>query len=568
MTMNSFSSSSYLLGFGMAIAASSFLVGSASSVDPNITVMDRFAAQVEPSTVLHLDLMQAESMNDFLTTARSRRRRYRKDGRREGKKSLIYLQLDPIDPYYQVDVFHYYSYDFCYTLQVPRRHLTPKQKEEIKKRMEADYAAFDSFEFTTEEPKSNPFDVPYSTVQFFFEPAFYDFSMYGSFFQILSDCDSGSPYVYDYYADFLGGLAENIDFLNTNKKDRAVLDSTDFIDFLIQVDPSGRALESYFPLTRQGSETVEEYVDKLVVNGASNIGSHELGHILGLRHHDSFGPIGKGKSGRPNEFLYHLMNSPAFTWNAGFGDALADQVFTNFYSKDSFFSERSALKIQMSLECPIISEDRLKKRNLRTPMRLPSIVVPNTLLAGDNADLGDEFLLKALAVYGSIGRDGEVDTYDFKFQRGSYLTIEVISLVDDKFVDFIDPIVRVFYVDENNNDNLVFVGFNDDDDESYDSLLLDLPIRKSGTYKVSISAYPYAFYENAFETGDYALYLYTGTNPLQTPEDPNANRRLFNDDHDLKARQAMIYKMRKSSKTSVIVPASANNYTGGLRVDN
>ena len=335
----------------------------------------------------------------------------------------------------------------------------------------------------------------------------------------------------------------------------------------MQVDPSGRALESYFPLTRQGSETVEEYVDKLIVNGASNIGSHELGHILGLRHRDSFGPIGKGKYGRPNEFLYHLMNSPAFTWNAGFGDALADQVFANFYSKDIFFSERSALKIQMSLECPIISEDSLKKRNLRKPMRLPGIVVPNTLLAGDNADLGDEFLLKALAVYGSIGRDGEVDTYDFKFQRGSYLTIEVISLVDDKFVDFIDPIVRVFYVDENNNDNLVFVRFNDDDDESYDSLILDLPIRKSGTYKVSISAYPYPFYENAFETGDYALYLYTGTNPLQTPEDPNADRRLSNYDYDLKARQAMIYKMRKSSKTSVIVPALDNNYTGGLQVD-
>ena len=67
--------------------------------------------------------------------------------------------------------------------------------------------------------------------------------------------------------------------------------------------------------------------------------------------------------------------------------------------------------------------------------------------------------------------------------------------------------------------------------------------------------------------GDYALYLYTGTNPLQTLEDPNADRRLSNNDYDLKARQPMIYKMHKSSKTSVIVPALDNNYTGGLQVD-
>ena len=40
-------------------------------------------------------------------------------------------------------------------------------------------------------------------------------------------------------------------------------------------------LESYFNIPRKSDETLEEYVNSLVINGAANIGAHELGHISG-----------------------------------------------------------------------------------------------------------------------------------------------------------------------------------------------------------------------------------------------------------------------------------------------
>lgn len=89
------------------------------------------------------------------------------------------------------------------------------------------------------------------------------------------------PFYLKYYQ--LGGIAENIDFLNTNKVEVAVLDVLDHIDFALFVDPTAGWLENYFGIQREASETVDDFVDRLTVNGASNIAAHELGHLSGLR---------------------------------------------------------------------------------------------------------------------------------------------------------------------------------------------------------------------------------------------------------------------------------------------
>ena len=83
----------------------------------------------------------------------------------------------------------------------------------------------------------------------------------------------------------LGGVAENIDFLNTNKAEIGVLDTLDHINTELLFDPTASGLEKYLNVPRKSTagETVQEYIDRLVINGASNIGAHELGHISGLR---------------------------------------------------------------------------------------------------------------------------------------------------------------------------------------------------------------------------------------------------------------------------------------------
>ena len=63
-----------------------------------------------------------------------------------------------------------------------------------------------------------------------------------------------------------GGLASNIDFLNQDRTDSATVD----------VNP-------ILPISTPAQ----------IVLASGNIGAHELGHIFGLRHGDSFGPPGK-----------------------------------------------------------------------------------------------------------------------------------------------------------------------------------------------------------------------------------------------------------------------------------
>jgi len=130
-----------------------------------------------------------------------------------------------------------------------------------------------------------------------------------------------------------GGVAEKIDFRNLDPSDNAVVN-----------------------------------VDGLGVSGTSNIISatsvlvaHELGHILGLRHADSFGALGDGISPNvnPGSFLPtypgpqtaietndHVMVSPASV-----GSSISDLL------TPSWFSERSAIKLQTADTGAVVTED-------------------------------------------------------------------------------------------------------------------------------------------------------------------------------------------------------------------
>ena len=64
-----------------------------------------------------------------------------------------------------------------------------------------------------------------------------------------------------------GGLAQHIDLRNLDHNDTAVINVSGFSELSTEAD---------------------------IVSASAVIGAHELGHLLGLRHHDSFGPIGSG----------------------------------------------------------------------------------------------------------------------------------------------------------------------------------------------------------------------------------------------------------------------------------
>ena len=253
---------------------------------------------------------------------------------------------------------------------------SPQQRKEILKNIAADYELFD-FSFTLNEPKEGDF----STLFF-----------------------NAGP---------IGGLAEKIDFRNLDKNDTATINVNDL------VDPPGGVT---------------------VVGLSSFIGAHELGHLQGLRHGDSFAPIGSGlpSTGIPaNDFYLPPYPGPAnadettgrlMATPASVGQELAEA------NEDAFFSERSAVKLAFNEDGTVINE-REENNSIATaqPIEFHSLEVPNPLLSGDNA--GKDFSVEALVVRGSLETPGDEDWYSFEGEAGDLFQFEVLSDVLSFSVD-------------------------------------------------------------------------------------------------------------------------------------
>ena len=324
-----------------------------------------------------------------------------------------------------------------------------------------------------------------------------------------------------------GGLADKIDFRNLDKNDTATININ--------------GLDTFPGVT--------------VVGLSSFIGAHELGHLQGLRHGDSFGPIGSGlpTTGVPpnseysppypgpanaNETTSHIMASPASV-----GQMLSEA------NESAFFSERSAVKLAFNEKGTVISEEE-DNNSIDTAQAIEFVPldVPNTLLSGDNA--GKDFLVEALVITGSMGMASDRDFFSFAGKAGDLFQFEVISNIlsftsdsnaiavsssfkDDKFspsaihnsetiqlnalnssdddllriADPIDPQISIF----DSSGNLVpyFTGeaFNDDEFEfeSIDSILIDLELPEDDTYFIKVNAF------SSDDIGEYELFGYQFT---------------------------------------------------------
>jgi hypothetical protein len=275
---------------------------------------------------------------------------------------------------------------------------------------------------------------------------------------------------------FGGGTAEDIDFRNLNLNDNAVLN----------VDGLGLSAAQIVPLSIL-------------------IAAHELGHLMGLRHADMFGPIGEGVLPGFGNFYTPDYGGPQNAFESSDHVMVTGAFGIPFsaFLDPSWFSERSSVKLTFS-EAGFTTSDLEDNDSLANAQLLPlqHLSAPNTIVKGVN--VGGAFSVNAAVVVGSLdGEQDPTDVFVFQAKAGDLLNLEVISNVTNRLaVDPINPNISLFdadgkFVEYYGND-----AFNESELKTPDCILIDLIIPAGGTYFVQVgSSIP-------TDSGNYELLLY------------------------------------------------------------
>ena len=359
---------------------------------------------------------------------------------------------------------------------LPDHVYTQAERDEVVARIAADYAPF-NFEFTQEEPTSGDF----VTLQF----------------NSNDDPGNGTAGILP-TGGILFGSAGEIDFGNDNRSITAINDAN-FWTALANLDPffgfpPGGILELFSGIDVDtdgpGPDTglsLEDALSLAIVNQSANTGAHELGHGVGLRHYDAFGPIGGGlpSTGIPDpvsffpvfagpqegvETTLHLMASGASSGLDLEGSGNADR----------FFSERSAIKLAINERGRFVTDDQAN----RGQAKLKRLQVVNTVLEGETADLRLD--VDNIVIEGTIEELDEVDSFTFSGRAGDIFNAEMISQVESGGFDALFGRLTLFSQDRRGN--LTEIASNDDEFESFDAFLIDVILPESGTYVLQFDA--------------------------------------------------------------------------------
>lgn len=280
---------------------------------------------------------------------------------------------------------------------------------------------------------------------------------------------------------FSGGVAQQIDFRNLDPDDTAVVN-----------------------VAGLGANTTSQ-----IIEASATVGAHELGHLLGFRHGDGFGPIGSGL-GSPGPGSGSYL--PAFPGPSGGNEVNNHVMATPAYGannllRNTFLSERSAIKMEFAFDGTVISEAAGSKSTLATaqPIDLFNLTVPNTIVTGDNAGLGD-FSVDAVSVLGNLSTSGQVDIYSFSASADDLFNVEVMSsAINQRISNTIDSQITLM---DSSGDPISYWGntstgaFNDDEFESLDSILIDVSIPSDGTYYLQVNPW------SASDRGGYELFVH------------------------------------------------------------
>ncbi|MCR9077821.1 MAG: zinc-dependent metalloprotease [Hyphomonadaceae bacterium] len=431
-----------------------------------------------------------------------------KQGQQNNAPQVVYLRFGSASPFFNVFVN---GVPFAGGI-FPDYIYSQSDRDFIQQRLEDDYAAY-NYEFTQTEPGSGD----YTTLR-------------------IGDNDANPI---DLAGGILFGRADNIDFGNDSRNDGAFVDAS-FWQLLAELDANfgTQNLAGFLglgaPLDAAGIETFRRIA---VVNQSANTASHELGHIQGLRHHDSFGAPGSGlpPARSPGEFiplletdqtaletLSHIMAS-----GASAGLALNSPPFV-----DRFFSERSAVKLAINARTRAIEEDFIAVTNGK--LDLNKVVAANPLLAGANS--GGKLDVRAGLVNGTIAQLDEADHYEIDGRAGDVFNAEIISSSDSNIADFV--LARLSLQLRQADGSFVEVAANQRTFEGLEPLIFDYTLPETGTYRIEVTGPDLvpladgtlvslgALGLNSFRTGDYNLLAYTvegapGNGPSSVPGPSN-----------------------------------------------
>ena len=112
-----------------------------------------------------------------------------------------------------------------------------------------------------------------------------------------------------------------------------------------------------------------------------------------------------------------------------------------------------------------------------------------------------------LVIVGEIDTSGQIDVYRFQLSAGRFITAELISLVDNNILSF-DSQLTLAREEAMGPDTVLYN--NDDEFESFDSILLDFAIATDGAYKIIVQASN----SGPEQMGSYKLLVYVYDAPM------------------------------------------------------
>jgi len=387
---------------------------------------------------------------------------------------------------------------------------TAAERDAVQANLEAAYSGF-NVSFTQDVPTTGEF----STLNF--------------------ECGNASGQCISFTGGILFGRAQHIDIRNEVRDDSAFVDAN-LWEVLVQLDPSGNFFTAISGIPVVGGD-VQAALSTAIVNQASNTGAHELGHNMGLRHHDSFGAPGSGipSTGVPDPSAFFPTFDGPQNGDEGILHTMASGAsvgsgFTDSTTRIRFLSERSVIKLAAGERGRVVAEADVSGGNKK--VKLHNVVAPNTVEIGENAGGGLD--IREALIAGRIDAANEIDSYRFKAKAGQSLSAEFNGF-DVAIGEPVIGALSLFFVEDDGSKTLVRQNFQNF--EGLDAFLVDAPLDRDGDYVMEVSAPDilllggglFSLEANGFgtfRTGDYEVSIYIvdgkpGTGPSSVPGPSN-----------------------------------------------